>query len=286
MVDTKRKRDSRDKPRRRYRYDGTPIRQSVEGPGVWITCIRGKERQAVGELHDIFEQLANDFWPSEATEDRSAALESDEDEEEDDDIEKQIAKEMSGMKRPRKETRFTSCQTNTSCFVALSCKAPVDPVQLVVQYVDTVVSSGVTRTRYTQRLTPVSATCITNIPEITALCTKLLEPFASEGKTFTYKIELRLRNHNTLDRAQIIPEVAKCVPETWKVNLESPELFILMEIFKSVCGISVVREYYRLQKFNVMEIAKTEEPGFKEGDGRMQTPGGSKLAKGEPSVSA
>ena len=31
----------------------------------------------------------------------------------------------------------------------------------------------------------------------------------------------------------------------------------------------VVRDYYRLQKFNVMEIAKTEEPGFKQGEGRV-----------------
>ena len=33
---------------------------------------------------------------------------------------------------------------------------------------------------------------------------------------------------------------------------------------------SVVRDYYRLKKFNLMEIAKAEEPGFKEGDGRLE----------------
>ena len=43
----------------------------------------------------------------------------------------------------------------------------------------------------------------------------------------------------------------------------------------------VVRDYYRLQKFNVMEIAKTEEPGFKEGEGRV-----SKSAGGKPAVVA
>lgn len=31
----------------------------------------------------------------------------------------------------------------------------------------------------------------------------------------------------------------------------------------------IVRDYYRLQKFNVMEIAKAEEPGFKQGEGRV-----------------
>ena len=50
---------------------------------------------------------------------------------------------------------------------------------------------------------------------------------------------------------------------------------------QSVCGMGVVRDYYMLQKFNVMEIAKTEEPGFKEGEGRV-----SKSASGKPAVVA
>ena len=41
-----------------------------------------------------------------------------------------------------------------------------------------------------------------------------------------------MRNHNTLSRPQIIEEVAKCVPKTCKVDLENPEVFILIEVFK------------------------------------------------------
>ena len=86
-----------------------------------------------------------------------------------------------------------------------------------------------------------------------------------------------MRNHNTLTRPQIIQEVAKCVPPEHKVVLENPDVFILIEIFKvspqlsfdgrqlinaivnqSVCGISVVKDYYRLQKFNVIELANAK----------------------------
>ena len=49
---------------------------------------------------------------------------------------------------------------------------------------------------------------------------------------YQYKIELRLRNHNTLKRDKLIPEIAKCVPEGHTVSLDNPELFILVEIFK------------------------------------------------------
>ena len=44
-----------------------------------------------------------------------------------------------------------------------------------------------------------------------------------------------MRNHNTLTRDKLIPELAKCVPEGHTVSLDNPELFVLVEIFK-VCS--------------------------------------------------
>ena len=96
-----------------------------------------------------------------------------------------------------------------------------------------------------------------------------------------------MRNHNTLKRDKLIPELAKCVPEGHTVSLDNPELFILVEIFKvcvlmplpvpvgltlsnkSVCGISVVKDYYKLQKFNVMEIANARNLREEHADGRV-----------------
>ncbi|KAH9949989.1 hypothetical protein B0H21DRAFT_725643 [Amylocystis lapponica] len=231
MADAKRKSDGRDKGRRRYRSDGTPIwgQRSVDGPG--------KEKQAVGELYDVFDTLASGLWPDGSAQQKDAGDETDE-EDDNGDLEKQIAKEVASMKRPRKEQRFASFQTNTPCVIFISCKPPVNPVQLVVKYVQDVVATGVTNSRYVQRLTPISATCPVNIPEIQSLCRRVVLPFfASEpDKKYSYRIELRLRNHNTLSKSAIIQEVAKCVPEGHKVDLENAEVFILIEVFKSVCG--------------------------------------------------
>lgn len=66
---------------------------------------------------------------------------------------------------------------------------------------------------------------------------------------------MRIRNHSTLTRQNLIEAVADSVPKQLKVDLENPEVFILMEVFKSTCGVSVVRDYYKLKKFNVLEIA-------------------------------
>ena len=29
----------------------------MEGPGVWVTCVKNKEKSTVGELYDVFESV-------------------------------------------------------------------------------------------------------------------------------------------------------------------------------------------------------------------------------------
>jgi hypothetical protein len=85
-----------------------------------VSCVKGREKQSVGELYDLFEkvrmlfaviharsvcaQLAAELWP-----DLDAPGEDGEDADgtgEELDIEAQIAKEREAMKKPRREKRF------------------------------------------------------------------------------------------------------------------------------------------------------------------------------------
>lgn len=237
-----------------------------------MTCVKGKEKQAVGELYDLFDSLASQLWPYEPTHVADDSDGSGDNAHDGDDIEKMIAREVTSIKRPRKEQRFANCQTNTQCVVFISCKPPVDPVKLVMTHVQTVAETGVTHTRYAQRFTPVTASCTANVLEIRSLCGRVLRPFfATEpDQKYSYKIELRMRNHSTLTRPELIQEIASCVPEGHKVDLDNAEVFILVEVFKSVCGMSIVKDYYRFHKFNVMEIANAKNGTEEEGDtGRM-----------------
>lgn len=47
-----------------------------------------------------------------------------------------------------------------------------------------------------------------------------------------YKIELRIRNHSTLTRQSLIEAVADSVPKQLEVDLDAPEVFVLVEVFK------------------------------------------------------
>ncbi|KAH9972075.1 hypothetical protein BGW80DRAFT_393477 [Lactifluus volemus] len=276
----KRPREGGERSRRRYRSDGTPIwgKRAIDGPGIWASCVKGKEKQSVGELYDLFESLASELWPESATTGGSGNEEgcnsSDDGAiEEELDLEKRIATELASITRPRKEQRFANCQTNTPCVIFISCKAPIDPVALVLKHIENVTNTGVTRTRYTHRLTPVANTCVANAVEITSLARRVLKPFiaGNPDSEFRYKVELKVRNHNTLPRQTIIDAIVSCVPSGWIVDLQDAEVFILVEVFKSVCGIGIVKNYYTHLKFNVMEIAnlKNAESNKLEGAGRV-----------------
>ncbi|KAL4064373.1 hypothetical protein J3A83DRAFT_4101377 [Scleroderma citrinum] len=291
--------ESRQSRKRKYRSDGpspTWVKRAIEGPGIWASCVKGKEKQTVGELYDLFESLASELWPI-AGRDREEHPASDEDD--GGNLEDKIARELAAIKRPRTESRFANCNTNTP-LLFISCKPPVDPVRLVVTHIENVQKTGVTRTKYTHRLTPVSGTCVANLPEIQSMCRRVFAPFFAENggddppqthkvgsRTIThpisftrtqYKIELRIRNHSTLTRMEIIQEVAQCMPESYTVDLDNPDVFVLIEVFKachflsSVCGASILRDYYRYQKFNVMTLAheKNEPESFKDGAGRVK----------------
>jgi len=252
---------------RRYRSDGTSIwtKPVVSGPGVWVSCTKGKEKQAVGEVYQVLESIASDIWPEGATDDGQECDKLNEsDEAGDEDFEAQMAKELASIKRPRKEQRFANCQTNTPCVIFISCKPPVEPVELVLKYLENIRETGVTQTRYISRITPISSSCITAVPDIKNLVRKKMSEFISTlggDATFSYKIELRIRNHSTLTRESLIEAVAESVPEQLRVDLEAPEVFILVEVFKSTCGVSIVRDYYKLKKFNVLEAARDAEAG-------------------------
>ncbi|KAJ7184531.1 hypothetical protein C8R46DRAFT_462414 [Mycena filopes] len=249
-----------DRRKKKYRSDGTPVwgKRYIDGPGVWVTCIKGKESQAVGELYELFQGLGSELWPD-GDKDKDVDDDSDEESGEGLSIEAQIASEVSAMKKPKKEQRFTNCQTNTPCLIFISCKPPVDPVKLVMKHLYNVEETGLTRTRYSLRFTPVSAACVTNLQEIEILCRTILEPFFGEtvDGIIKYKIELKIRNHTTLARTTLIEAIAACVSKRHKVDLDDPELVIIVELFKSICGVAVVRDYYKLQKFNAVEIANT-----------------------------
>ncbi|KAF8825314.1 hypothetical protein HHX47_DHR7000719 [Lentinula edodes] len=91
--------------------DGISSKRYVDGPGVWVSCVRGKERQTVGELYDLFHSVAADLWPIEDTHlPKNSPQDTETREESEVSIEEQINAEVIAIKRPKSDQKFGEWQ--------------------------------------------------------------------------------------------------------------------------------------------------------------------------------
>ncbi|CDU26371.1 related to TAN1-putative tRNA acetyltransferase [Sporisorium scitamineum] len=195
----------------------------------------------------------------------------------DDDIAAQIAAELKDIKSSERSRgpnskkgnsgpapRFRNVETDTECFLFISVSPPFDPYRLVYTILSDVELSGEPRSRFVQRLTPVTTTCAANAADLTSLAHKILPPFFStnpeEGKTF--KIDSRIRSHSKLKRNDVIQTIAAAIPtdaegkRIHNANLTAPDYWIVVEVVKNSAAISVVKDYERYKKMNLQSVAQ------------------------------
>jgi tRNA acetyltransferase TAN1 len=71
-----------------------------------------------------------------------------------------------------------------------------------------------------------------------------------------FAIRPTIRNHSNLKRDVVINTVARLInDDLHKVNLTSPDKVILIDIYQSVCGMSVVDgDWDELKRYNLTEL--------------------------------
>ncbi|KAG9284282.1 hypothetical protein G9A89_002092 [Geosiphon pyriformis] len=224
--------------------------------GIFISCPKHKERNCVRECYDLFNEYVEKLYEVENSSDPP-------NEGSTEDVETAFLKELASMKKKHGEYMFSSIQTGTDCSVFLKTNPPVDPVQLVHYILTDINKTKQKKTRFTQRLTPITKTCFANIPAIVELAKEVLGPhFGCKGEVsprkIAYSVMPRIRNNSKIERLELIDTIVGIVGKQHPVNLDNPELVIIVEVFKSICGISVVQDYYKLKKYNLETITVDE----------------------------
>lgn len=178
------------------------------------------------------------------------------------DIEAELAKELKELQQSRgsKKEQFKPVDLGCECVVFFRTRKPVEPVEFVTRICKDARDKGVSKTRFTQRLTPISGTETATLEGVQRLAKEVLkEHFHNEfgQEPLKFAIRPQLRNHNTLSRGEIIKTVAECVGNDHghKVDLKNYDKLILIEVFKSSIGMSVVdNQFEPLQRFNLEQI--------------------------------
>lgn len=88
--------------------------------------------------------------------------------------------------------------------------------------------------QYILKIIPIDFVCETNSQVINQLVELHYRDYLYD--TDSYKITLKRRKHEQIERVNFIQKLAKNIPN--KVDLENPDKFIRIEILGSICGIS------------------------------------------------
>ncbi|KAF8866085.1 hypothetical protein BDZ45DRAFT_700739 [Acephala macrosclerotiorum] len=248
--------------------------------GIWATCARNQEGRATVELKAMLEECAERFYGIKSGPDEV-------EDEEEEDIEVSIQKELAGMdKKQDKSTKlFTPVHVDLACVLFFKTQPTINPVDLVHRICKEVASNPkIRRMRYVNRLTPMTVigkATEKGLDEVSKLVLSKyfnLNVQKDEGEAggdddldqltcIQYAIRPTIRNHNTLNRDAVIKQIASLIADTHKVDLTNSDKVILVDIYQTVCGMSVVgSDWEALKRFNLSELYSHNQPTTKTKD--------------------
>ncbi|KAG0329677.1 THUMP domain-containing protein 1 [Dissophora globulifera] len=232
----------------KYLPGGFPIDPKMKG--VMITCARGKETQAGKEACDLLAEYASKLYGSNFDENGASG-------DEDESIEDAIAREVAQAKKTKGGKKFLPLLTGTDCVVFIRAM-DIQPSSLCHYLLNDLQKLGSKRTRYCQRFIPVEETGYANMDDIKVMAERVFKPYfhAENQEPKTFKVIPKIRHNDKVDREILLKTLATTagVGQNHKVNLNDPEYVILAEVIKSICFMSVVKDYESLKKYNIQSI--------------------------------
>ncbi|MCJ1364167.1 hypothetical protein MMC16_003276 [Acarospora aff. strigata] len=224
--------------------------------GIWATCARGREGKCTVELQDIFAEYAEKLYGSLVDDETPKQGNGDDDDEED--IEAEIKREVADMRKPTKRALFHPIKIDSPCVLFFKTRQPIEPVSFVRRICsDAIESSSLKRSRWVQRLTPMTSMGKATEKGLDEVAQTVLAPHFHARCDSPKKFAIRptIRNHSTLTRDGVIKQLADVVGPAHQVDLKHYDLMIIVEIYKNICGMSVVgSDFDKLNRYNLAEI--------------------------------
>ncbi|RHY29225.1 hypothetical protein DYB32_005323 [Aphanomyces invadans] len=178
-----------------------------------------------------------------------------------------LQEEIDGLKNDakiRKTGRFSALDSGVKGIILVQFLDQTMDVKKIIGHIfDQVQKTMEFSSRFIQRMIPLEKLCYPSVEEIAACATPFIERQFKDTTGLQFAVEVRKRNSGNIVTMDIINACVAVVGPQHKVNLTTPDVVILIEIFKNVCGVSVVTNFHQHKKFNVRMILEPHVKGDK-----------------------
>ncbi|KAI7896161.1 uncharacterized protein EV154DRAFT_412145 [Mucor mucedo] len=235
-----------------------------------VSCSVNAETRALGQVSTCLEHYINVLFPEhESTWTRfEGKLDDDEvdiDIEEDPE-EKECPQEKKEDELERKEKKFQAIDAACGGLVFYRFRINVKPTEFVLKLMDHIKALPDTereqelgKLRHCARWMPLDYICAATTERIKACFERVkADYFENDQETTedTVAILYESRNNIMIKKADVIQTIAPLIPPKYKVNLTKPTYVILVTVFKSACGITVLKDYYERKKYNLVSYCQ------------------------------
>lgn len=246
--------DKRRKPHS-YQHNTKKPKQNFLDIGMkgYLCSCNFREKDCVRESYNVLNKYADLLYPDKI-EDKI------EEKEQKEDVLDDLADEINQLKSDNATPaarRFNSVQTGVKNIVFITTTLE-NPVELAVKIVEDINQKKSQQTRYLIRLVPVEVVCKASLTNIVDGFKPLVEKHF-KGEPTTFSIAFNHRYNNNVPKDEVIKSLAELVGEAngeHKVNLTQPKLSVIVEIIKGLALLSVVPDYLKYKKYNLLSAAE------------------------------
>lgn len=123
--------------------------------------------------------------------------------------------------------------------------------KIVIKKIKAILNDDPNFFKFILKIVPIDYVCETNLKVISQIVENHYMEFIE--KTDTFKIDLKRRNNDIIDRDRLIEYVANNIQN--QVNLENPDKIIRIELLGNFCGIAFLKpeEILRLKSKNYID---------------------------------
>eukprot|EP00055_Hartaetosiga_balthica_P008568 m.32347 g.32347 ORF g.32347 m.32347 type:complete len:283 (+) comp6378_c2_seq1:123-971(+) len=180
-------------------------------------------------------------------------------------IEEQIELELKDMKNKQKERVFnkagTGCRGLSFIVYKPSKEGGLSVSELASAVFEKALSTPGGISRQVQRLLPIQKTVPAKLEAIVSTIKTLVESskLASDQPSTTFKIHLKRRFHDGLERDEVIEAIAQALNDVCphhKADLNNPDIVVVVEIIKGIACLSVVDNFVKYHRYNLHETQK------------------------------
>ncbi|KAF7727533.1 THUMP domain-containing protein 1 [Apophysomyces ossiformis] len=230
------------------------LKRADSQSGLMVSCGVKSETRALGQVQQGLERYVQQLFPQcELTWER---FEGDLDVEETEEVpQEKVAN--------RKEKRFQAVDAACGGLIFYRFKINVKPTEFLNKLIDYLSNLSkeermgeLNKLNHCARWIPLDFICPATTERMAKCFERLAEVHLKDKTTTSISVAIitEIRNNMLIKKEDIIQTIAPLIPSNYKVDLKNPTLVIFVTVFKSVCGMSTLENYYGRKKYNLAAL--------------------------------